>query len=166
MEGRIFSIGYQERSLADFLELLAAHSVHVLVDVRETPWSRRSEYCKDALTFRLREIGIEYVHAKYAGNPRAIRRGAEGHADCLHAYAKYLSRNPSIVTELDEALGGRVRSGQNVCLLCYERHPDDCHRTILIGAWTAGRDWSPDVVHLAPDGARRLIEPDRTSNAR
>ncbi len=163
MEGRIFSIGYQERSLAEFLGILTAHSVDLLVDVRETPWSRRREYAKTALALALRETGVDYVHARFAGNPQAIRRRAQSHEACLKAYAEHLARNPAILDALDREIGARLRAGRNVCLLCYERHPDDCHRKVLIEAWAAARASAPERRSL---GARRRAASERTDARR
>jgi uncharacterized protein (DUF488 family) len=156
--GRIFSIGYQQRPIADFLALLAEHRVDIVVDVRETPWSHRREYSKTALAQRLQDIGVQYYHAKFAGNPKEIRRAAATHDACLDGFASYLSKNANVVEEFDAEVGAMIRRGQSVCLLCYERHPNDCHRTIVIDTWVEAAAEKPPVKHLGVSGAKRLTE--------
>lgn len=155
--GSVFSIGYQNRSIDEFVMLLTDNAVDILVDVRETPWSHRREYAKTALTNKLADAGIEYYHAKFAGNPKEIRRSALNHNACLADFSAYLDRNPEIVDQFDKKLGDLVRQGKNICLVCYERHPDDCHRTIVIKSWIEAHNIDAQVTHLGSYGAKRFI---------
>lgn len=155
--GKVFSIGYQERSLDDFLALLSQHKVDILVDVRETPWSYRREYARTALTASLEKVGVGYVHAKFVGNPKEIRRNAPTHEDCLSDFAHYLAENDHLMHQFDEDIGALVRNGKNICLACYERHPDDCHRKIVLDSWLERAGNEPSVMHLGPDGAKRFL---------
>lgn len=156
---RVCSIGYQKRSIHLLLDELIAAGVTHLVDVRENPWSRQKGYAKGALSKALVEVGIEYVHLKHAGNPQEHRRLAASHAECLEMYAEYLAKRPEIVEQMDAELSPLLAAGSRVCLFCYERHPDDCHRSILLDAWgrIRGETRPLTVDHLAPEGAERLL---------
>jgi len=154
--GQISSIGYQQRSLTELLDLLEGANVDVVVDVRETPWSYRREFAKGNLTARLAERCIEYVHAKFAGNPKAIRRSAESHREVLTSYRQHLEKNDDILWDFDALVGNLVREGKNVCLICYERHPEDCHRHIVLDGWMTRLGIAPDVLHLGPEGCARF----------
>lgn len=152
---RVFSLGYQLRSVEDFVELLTGAGADVVVDVREVPWSRKPGFSKSPLTEALAQAGIAYEHAKFAGNPKSLRKAAPTHEDCLRSYAGYLAERPEIIEELDKVVSGHLTDGKSVCLVCYERHPRDCHRSILLDGWQSlGRE--AEVVHLAPDGAPRF----------
>lgn len=161
--GSIFTLGYQLRSLDEFIAELQAAAVDVLVDVRETPWSQRRDYTKAKLTSALAEEGIEYVHARFAGNPKAIRNAAGSHQDCLEMYTDHLRGSPHVITALDDLIQERLANGQRLCFTCYERHPEDCHRSILLEQWAAVKGLDLAVQHLGPDGAPRLAVQDRKS---
>lgn len=156
----IYSCGYQLRPLADFLSRLQEAQVTVVLDVRETPWSYRPGYSAKPLREALAEVGIEYEHARYAGNPKKLRKEASSHQHCLELYGDHLTENPEIIEQFDEWLQHRLNQGQNVCLLCYERHPADCHRAVLLYRWQAATGQETVIVHLDPDGAPRFTTQD------
>lgn len=153
----IFTIGYQLRSLADFVQELQRAGVDVVLDVREVAWSNRREYSQGSLRAALGAIGIEYIHARFAGNPKELRRAASSHEECLKMYDEYLDASPSIVAEFDSTLTQLIQDGRKACLLCYERHPGDCHRTILLRHWKESTGAEAEVLHLSTEGAPRLI---------
>jgi uncharacterized protein (DUF488 family) len=70
---RLYTVGYQGRSLAELLDSLSRAEVQRVVDVRELPLSRKPGFSKTALAAALAERGIEYVHVKPLGNPKANR---------------------------------------------------------------------------------------------
>jgi uncharacterized protein (DUF488 family) len=151
----IFTLGYQKRSIDEFVALLREASIDVLVDVRETAWSHKPGFSKGALSRALAAVGIHYVHARFAGNPKALRAGALTHKACLQAYARYVDRNAEIIRDFDELVAGMLNNGKRVCLTCFERHHEDCHRSILTDRWKQrGRR---KVEHLATDGCERLV---------
>ena len=154
----LFTLGYQKRSLEEYVKALLAERIQVLVDVREIAWSRKPGFSKTALQQRLQLVGIEYVHARCVGNPKAIRARALTHADCLAGYQEHLAANEELLIEFEALMLGWLVAGLRVCLLCYERHPDDCHRSILLNVW-ADRHGHPIAIrHLGPEGAPRLTE--------
>ena len=152
----LFTLGYEKRTLAEFIELLRAANINVLVDVRETAWSHKPGFSKRALQSALADAGIDYVHASFAGNPKRLRDASRSHEDCLKRYARHLNRNPQVMRQLGALLGQFHSDGRKVCLTCFERHPDDCHRGILANAWT--RATNACVRHLASEGCRRLAQ--------
>lgn len=129
----------------------------MLLDVRELAWSRKPGFSKSSLQKGLAEAGISYVHAKFAGNPKAIRRAASTHRDCLERYSDHLDRNEDVLEEFDRLVMQYVEVGIAVCLLCYERHPEDCHRSILLRAWMEAHARSPKIRHIGQEGTPRLI---------
>ena len=153
-DARIYSLGYQLRSVEEFVETLSDARVGVVIDVREVPWSRKRGFSKTALQEALSASGIAYEHARFAGNPKELRRAAASHEDCLVSYAAYLDDRPDVIAELEALISDHLDGGESVCLVCYERHPHDCHRSILIGRLQTVRE--VEVIHLGPDGAPRL----------
>lgn len=152
----IFTIGYQQRSIDEFVALASDAGVQVLVDVREKAWSHKPGFSKTAFSAALAAVGIEYVHARFAGNPKEIRRNASDHANCLSVYAAYLDQNDHLIVEFEALLARILSEGKRLALTCFERHPQDCHRNILAERWAA-RCSGRDVEHIAPDGCPRMI---------
>jgi len=128
---RIFTIGYEGTTMDEFLAALKAAGVERLIDVRALPLSRRPGFSKSPLRAALEEVGIEYVHLKALGTPAEGRSAARAgrHADLERIYAGQL--------ELPEAI---VQGAQMIelaeekpsALLCFEREPAHCHRTLLL----------------------------------
>ncbi len=68
-------------------------------------------------------------------------------------YRAYLNEHPQIAKRLQAILEELSREGEKGCLFCYERHPEDCHRHILLEALGL----EARVEHLDPDGAPRFV---------
>lgn len=143
----IRTIGHSNHPIARFVELLKAGGVERLVDVRSTPWSRRHpQFGRDRLARSLAEAGIDYVHegAALGGKPPADRSGAGSSYDQLAA-------RPDFKAGLDRVIEGARDTA--LCLMCAEKEPLDCHRTVLIARRLAERGVA--VEHLLADGSRR-----------
>lgn len=81
----VFTIGHSTRSIGDFLELLHAHGVTCLLDVRTVPRSRHNpQFNRDTLPESLRQAGIAYGHRPELGGLRHAR------PDSQHGLAQYL----------------------------------------------------------------------------
>lgn len=165
MKNCVYSLGYQLRNLDEFVALLQEAGVSVVVDVRETAWSRKPGFSKNALSAGLANAGIQYQHWPQAGNPKNLRTEAASHLAILQAYDAHLSQQPATVEVVAGALNQLLAEGHTPCLVCYERHPDDCHRSILLRHWQGLVPEAADVQHLAPDGAPRLVKPVKTKTA-
>lgn len=154
MTWRLYTLGYEKRSIDEFIDLLQEAEVKVLVDVRATAWSHKAGFSRSAFSAHLAAAGIEYVHASFAGNPKWLRANASSHADCLNLYSCYLDENTEIVEAFEELLASYMTQGKHVCITCFERHANDCHRSILADRWQMLG--TRKVKHLAIDGAPRL----------
>ena len=149
------TIGYEKRSLDEYIDLLLANGVEVVFDVRETAWSHKPGFSKTAFSAGLRAAGIGYVHLRAAGNPKRLREAASSHSECLELYREHVEHHPEVMAALSETLREQGVTRRRIALTCFERHPEDCHRGILAEEWCA-RSGS-EVVHLGPDGCTRLI---------
>lgn len=124
---KLFTIGYEGRTLADMIEVLHAHAVDRVIDVRALPLSRRRGFSKTPLGTALVAGGIEYIHLRIAGNPyREFRDDPE---KCLSLYGDHLAHSPEVIAAVTDAI-----HGHRAALLCVERDPRVCHRTILATA--------------------------------
>jgi uncharacterized protein (DUF488 family) len=114
----LFTIGYEGRALDELIAELCANRIDRVIDVRELPLSRRRGFSKTPLGAALAAEDIEYVHLRQAGNPY------RGEADALPRFKAHLSRQ--VVSDVAEAI-----RGHRATLLCYERHPGECHRSLI-----------------------------------
>ena len=100
----LYTLGYQGVDIDTYVQKLKAAGVGIVADVRETPWSHKRGFCKNILSTELSKAGIEYVHVKSAGNPKANRRTAPDLAECLRRYRYYLDENPTGISDLIEVV--------------------------------------------------------------
>ncbi len=130
----IRSIGHSNHPIERFVELLQKGGVKLLVDVRSMPYSRRfPQFSRERLIKSLAEAGIDYRWEGEAlgGKPRAAAADFSAGLDRV------------IETSRETPL----------CLMCAEKEPLDCHRTILVSRHLAERGVA--IEHLLADGGRR-----------
>lgn len=116
--------------MGDFLGALKAAGVERVIDVRAVPNSRRPGFSKTPLRNALAEAGIDYVHLRALGTPAEGREAARAgrNADLERIYAGQLDLPEALVAaEQMRELAAEKPSA----LLCYERDPASCHRTLL-----------------------------------
>jgi uncharacterized protein (DUF488 family) len=130
---RIFTIGYEGATVAEFLAALQKAGVERVIDIRAVPNSRRPGFSKTPLRNALAEAGIDYVHLRALGTPADGRAAARaGRKDELkRIYAGQLEL-PEAIAETGKMLD--LSREKPSALLCYERDPAACHRTLLLEA--------------------------------
>jgi uncharacterized protein (DUF488 family) len=147
MSTRLATIGYEGRSLEEYIGLLRGAGVTLLCDVRANPFSRKPGFSKRALAAACESAGLRYEHVPELGIPAAQRRNVETEADRDALFARYdvetLPREAAAI----ERIGAWLNAGEHVALTCYELDPADCHRSRLAAALVARRHAS-DAVHL------------------
>ena len=129
----IFTIGYEGTDIERFIAALQGAHVEVLADVRAVTVSRKAGFSKNGLRARLAEAGIEYVHLGSLGDPKPGREAARaGKYDEFRAiYGKHLATDDAQVALFTLA---HLASDRKTCLMCFEREPSECHRTIVARA--------------------------------
>ena len=133
---RIFTIGYEAATMDDFLAALRNAGVERVIDVRALPLSRRPGFSKTPLGAALADAGIDYVHLKALGTPAEGRSAARAgrHQDLRRIYAGQLELPEAIA---QGALMIELARERPSALLCFERDPAGCHRTLLLAAIAA-----------------------------
>jgi uncharacterized protein (DUF488 family) len=130
---RIFTIGYEGTTVPEFVAALQKAGVERVIDVRAIPNSRRPGFSKTPLRNTLAEEGIDYVHLRALGTPADGRAAARAgrDADLKRIYAGQLEL-PEAIAQSAQMLD--LAAEKASALLCYERDPAHCHRTLLIEA--------------------------------
>ena len=130
---KIFTIGYEAATMPDFLRALQEAGVEQLIDVRALPLSRRPGFSKSPLRAALAEVGIDYVHLKALGTPpagrEAARKGRQAELESIYAGQLKL---PEAMAQGSQMLG--LAQDRPSALLCFERAPETCHRSLLLRA--------------------------------
>ncbi|MEE9554157.1 MAG: DUF488 domain-containing protein [candidate division Zixibacteria bacterium] len=126
---RLFTIGYEGRDINKFTGILALNGVEKVVDIRAVPHSRRREFSKKHLPEKLAEAGIEYIHIVELGSPKELREKVKADDDYeffFIEYEKYLKTRTGTINDL-----AVIATEKSVCLLCYEKDVNRCHRRIV-----------------------------------
>ena len=124
------TIGYESETQQQVLERLKVAGIETLIDVRAIAASRRAGFSKSILASSLAEAGIEYVHLRQLGTPKAGRDAARAGriAEMAAIYEGHLAE-PAAQVELARAT--TMAEDRRVALLCYEHDANCCHRKIV-----------------------------------
>jgi len=136
----IKTIGHSNHPIERFVDLLKNGGVELLVDVRSVPYSRRfPQFSREKLAKSLEAAGIAYA---WEGEALGGKSGG--------SYTAAAAR-----PEFKDTLRRLIeRSTQTtVCLMCAEKEPLDCHRTVLVSRRLAERGAA--IEHLLADGSTR-----------
>lgn len=144
---RIHTIGYQGADPARFVATLRSAGVRTLVDVRAVPWSRRPEFTRQSLADAMAAAGLGYRHMGVLGNPEQGRQAARSGRSYREIYEAHLDTPAA-----REALAELAAQAEGACLMCMERDPAQCHRSLL--AERLERDYAIAVEHLAVGAAQ------------
>ena len=142
----VLTIGHSSHAWPVFVELLKANETAVLVDVRSMPASRRyPQFNRAALEQGLREAGIGYrfLGDRLGGRPKDTVCYAGGAVD----YAR-VAATPAFRQGLDDL--ATLAREKRCCLMCAEKDPLDCHRSILVARHLAPKGFS--ISHIHGDG--------------
>lgn len=142
---KIYTIGYEATTMAEFVAALHQAGVERVIDVRALPLSRRPGFSKTMLAASLREEGIDYVHLKNLGTPKPGRDAAKK-GDVATLEAVYDTQLGLPEAQAEAARMRALAAEKPSALLCYERNPEHCHRTLLLDAEGEGAD----VIDLYP----------------
>ncbi len=147
MSQELFTIGHSTHTIERLIELLALHGISAVGDVRSSPYSRYNpQFNRETLQASLKAAGIAYV---FLGK----ELGARCDDPACYADGKVQFDRVARTPLFQEGLA-RLRKGaasHRVCLLCAEKDPIACHRTILVCRHARSADIA--IRHILEDGA-------------
>jgi len=130
MGSKIFTIGYGNRSIQTFIQLLKKYEIEILIDIRTSPYSRfNPEYRIQKFEVHLinNEIRYLFLGKELGGKPIDLSCYTDGQVD----YAK-IQNKQFFLDGIDEVVALNS-TGFRVALMCAEQSPLDCHRKWLVG---------------------------------
>lgn len=144
----VYTIGYSGFSIDDFVATLKKHNISLVVDVRSSPFSNYfPEYNKDALEIHLKTHGIYYRN--YAVEFGA--RQSDRKYYCKEGYLDFelFSKSEQFLQGIRKLCNSMTKN-YTFALMCAEKDPISCHRTILVARAFFERGYN--VVHLLTNG--------------
>jgi uncharacterized protein (DUF488 family) len=125
----LYTIGYEERSLEEYINFLIKEDVKILVDVRKNPVSRKYGFSKKTLQKAIEEVGIEYRHIPelgISGKKRTNLHNLEDYNRLFDSYEKeVLSSSSNLLMKLYQL----ILDNERIALTCFEKDSEYCHRT-------------------------------------
>lgn len=153
----VLTIGHSTHTLAEFVELLHAHSVARVVDVRTVPRSRHNpQFNKDSLAQELRKASVEYTHLPGLGGLRhakADSRNTGWRNASFRGYADYM-QTPEFEQSLAKLIALAKQS--RVALMCAEAVPWRCHRSLIGDALLVREIDVEDIMNATHRHVHRL----------
>jgi uncharacterized protein (DUF488 family) len=152
----LYTVGHSTRTIENFIEVLAAHGIERVVDIRTIPRSRMNpQFNSEALERSLKEAGIEYEHWKGLGGLRRPKRDSINkgwHNESFRGFADYMQTE-----EFEKNLEDLIKEGQEkkTAIMCAEGVPFRCHRSLIADALTAR---GVQVLHITGKSAARPHE--------
>lgn len=155
MNQMLFTIGHSNHAIEAFVELLRRHGVTAVGDVRSHPYSRYvPQYSREPLKAALAQAGIAYVFlGKELGarseNPACYKQGKVQY-DCL-------ANQPQFAEGVKRVIEGLRK--HSIALMCAEKDPLDCHRTLLVARKL--HEAGLEIAHIHADGSledHRMLE--------
>lgn len=143
---RVYTLGYEGRTLEEFVELLRQFGIQTLVDLRENPFSRKPGFSQPHLAQALEAEGIGYLHLQKLGCPKESRQRYRqtGEAEAFYREVTiHLKSQEEIVQQLYV-----VTQSSRCCLMCLEREVTDCHRLLVSERLKTMAGTGLEVQHL------------------
>lgn len=142
----VLTIGHSTHTIENFTDVLRQHRVTAVADVRSVPYSRfQPQFNRDTFTKTLKEIGIAYV---FLGKELGARTDDSSCYENGRVQYRRLSNTPEFRLGIERVRAGTER--HRLALMCAEREPLECHRTLLVGQQLVAA--GIPVVHIHADG--------------
>ncbi|UPT63644.1 MAG: DUF488 domain-containing protein [Hyphomonadaceae bacterium JAD_PAG50586_4] len=149
-QSKLWTIGYENVGVPEFVAALQEAKIKTLVDVREIANSRRAGYSKKSLAASLDAAGIAYIHMKPLGTPKAGREAArKGDSQTMRRIFEAKLAEPESQLALAET-ADLAKKGR-VCIMCLEHDWRECHRAIVADHLGA---FGLKPAHLSPGPPR------------
>ena len=149
----IYTIGYGNRKIDEFLKLLKKYQIQYLIDIRSSPYSKYNpDFSKHRLEAHLSECNVRYVFMgdTLGGRPSVPSCYTDGKADYQKLREEEFYKQG--ITRLRNAWEQKI----NVVILCSEAKPEECHRSKLIGETLI--ECGIDVAHIDENGEIKTQE--------
>ena len=141
---KLFTIGHSTHDFATFLELLKQHEIDVVADVRSRPLSRLPWFSRPELEKELKANRVRYV---FLGDELGARRLERECYIGSRADYELIAKTSAFAKGIERLREGVAKF--RVALMCAEKDPLDCHRTVLVCRHAKAYS---EIFHIRADG--------------
>ncbi|MBE1162791.1 DUF488 family protein [Dyella acidiphila] len=145
-EATVLTIGHSSHPIERFVALLKQNGVTAVADVRSSPFSRHNpQYNRESLLEALSGAGIVYV---FVGKELGARSSDPSCYENGRVQYARLAKTSLFESGIDRVLQGVKK--YRIALMCAEKEPLDCHRTLLVSRALESREVS--ILHILSNG--------------
>ena len=140
----IYTVGHSNMTEEEFINLLKKHEINCIVDVRSFPKSKYvTHFNRENISKYLKKNNIIYI---YMGKELGARRDSPilYDDDGILDFEK-VKRTNLFLNGIERIKSG-LKKGYQIALMCSEKYPQDCHRSLLIGKYLKDNDFN--VKHI------------------
>ena len=142
----LYTIGHSTRTFGEFIDLLKAHNIREIVDVRTIPRSRHNPQFNEKIIQRsLQKAELDYLHLAELGGLRHTTLDSKNlgwHNTSFRGFADYMG-TPEFAKGME--LLKKIARKEKTAIMCAEAVPWRCHRSLIADALTK-QQW--DVFHI------------------
>jgi uncharacterized protein (DUF488 family) len=153
----LYTIGHSTRSLDEFLGILKAFSIGLVVDVRTIPKSRHNpQFNGDSLRLSLKGHGIDYIQMKDLGGLRKPAGGSVNTAwrnTSFRGFADYM-QTPDFEKAIEDLFN--IATRQTTVIMCAEAVPWRCHRSLIADALVVRKVQVEHILSLKSSRSHEL----------
>ncbi|NUM50221.1 MAG: DUF488 family protein [Flavobacteriales bacterium] len=147
-ETKLFSIGYEGKSLETYINHLIINDVKLLCDVRKNPLSMKYGFSKNQLKHACENVGIKYLHIPELGIISEKRQALNTLNDYQVLFKEY---EKTVLVENKEhllSINDLLKKYNRVALTCFEATECMCHRGRVVKALANQPNWNIPIQHL------------------
>jgi hypothetical protein len=153
----LYTIGYGGGKSPEWiLSELKKNNIKTLLDVRQSPKSRREEFNSKELVKFFKDTDVTYYHLKKAGNPFRGNTGYDDLEVALKTYREYIFRNKIVDTLLKAFRRLYLKDGFPAAMMCVCEDQEKCHRGVL--SEEIKNNSKLRIIHLPEDEQKKLFE--------
>lgn len=150
----VYTIGYSGFLINDFITTIQSNNISLIIDVRSQPYSQYfSDYNKESLQQKLESQGIHYRN--YVTEFGARQDDRQYYSSNGYLDFELYDKSPSFLNGIEKLIKSMAK-GYKFALMCAEKDPSKCHRTILVAK--AFHDAGYKVIHLLPNNVKMTQE--------
>jgi len=144
----LFTIGYEGRTLEEFINILLEKNVALLCDVRKNAFSMKYGFSKNTLSNACKNAHLTYVHIPDLGIESAQRKSLKTKEDYSNLFTRYCQTVLKDSISVQKELALKIETAGRAALMCFEADPSMCHRSHCASALVANTQLNMPVMHL------------------
>lgn len=147
-EKEFFTIGYEGRTLENFLNILIQNNIGLLCDVRKNPFSMKFGFSKNQLRSALENLHIEYKHFPELGIESHKRQNLDSKESYKQLFESYEKNELALNSHHLEILHQLLNSKKRIAITCFEKSHEFCHRGVIAKVLEQSPSWNSKITHL------------------